>query len=429
MRRVDTLQALIGRATSQVTRRGEAPAPSDSTDDTESLDGLLFLGNPHETVPRALLLDERLGAMDILGWQMIRLLASDDKTTAFPTYDQLQPLLRAGVGKVASRSTVARVIAILRLTRWLSLAHRARHETNGRVLGNVYVLHDEPVSPTEATLIDDNYLTFVAHSCAHRTPAIREVAQQIREELAEDGILLTAAHSQRVQNQTAEPLERFQKRAARFEEVQPEYSGKPAQSSPSTGQYSASTKPENKHLHLSTQGVLSDEPSSTAPSTQKVLSPESSTYPSVLNEYSAPTGTVGSNTNTNPGLVWHGCLDLGAKDRQRVTDWLAPLTNDTQQLILDEVAGRVDAGHCRSPVGLLRSLATRACQGEFNATQFAQHYAATRPSSGASGPAQPSPTRSAHPTPPQWPEKPVLTEKGKAAREEVRALVGRVKRP
>lgn len=423
MRRVDTLQALIGRATSQVTRRGEAPAPSDSADDTESLDGLLFLGNPHETVPRALLLDERLGAMDILGWQMIRLLASDDKTTAFPTYDQLQPLLRAGVGKVASRSTVARVIAILRLTRWLSLAHRARHETNGRVLGNVYVLHDEPVSPTEATLIDDDYLAFVAQSCKHRTPAIREVAQRIREELAEDGILLTAAHTQRVQDKTPAPLERFQKRAARFEEVQPEYSA-------STAQYSQSTKPENKHLHLSTQGVLSGDQSSTAPSTQQVLSPESSTYPSVLNEYSAPTGTstVGSNTHTNPGLVWHGCLDLGTKDRQRVTDWLAPLPNDTQQLVLDEVAGRVDAGHCRSPVGLLRSLATRACQGEFNATQFAQHYAATRPSSGASGPSQPSPTRSASPTPPQWPEKPVLTEKGKAAREEVRALVGRVNR-
>lgn len=81
MRRVDTLQALIGRATSQVTRRGEAPAPSDSSDEPESLDGLLFLGNPHETVPRALLLDERLGAVDILGWQMIRLLANDDKTT------------------------------------------------------------------------------------------------------------------------------------------------------------------------------------------------------------------------------------------------------------------------------------------------------------------------------------------------------------
>lgn len=424
MRRVDTLQALIGRATSQVTRRGEAPAPSDSADDTESLDGLLFLGNPHETVPRALLLDERLGAMDILGWQMIRLLASDDKTTAFPTYDQLQPLLRAGVGKVASRSTVARVIAILRLTRWLSLAHRARHETNGRVLGNVYVLHDEPVSPTEATLIDDDYLAFVAQSCKHRTPAIREVAQRIREELAEDGILLTAAHTQRVQDKTPAPLERFQKRAARFEEVQPEYSA-------STAQYSQSTKPENKHLHLSTQGVLSGDQSSTAPSTQQVLSPESSTYPSVLNEYSAPTGTstVGSNTHTNPGLVWHGCLDLGTKDRQRVTDWLAPLPNDTQQLVLDEVAGRVDAGYCRSPVGLLRSLATRACQGEFNATQFAQHYATTRPSSGASGPSQPSPTRSTPPTPPQWPEKPVLTEKGKAAREEVRALVGRVRRP
>ncbi|MDN3525349.1 STY4528 family pathogenicity island replication protein [Halomonas sabkhae] len=414
MRGVDTLQALIGRATSQVTRRGEAPAPSDSTDDTESLDGLLFLGNPHETVPRALLLDERLGAVDILGWQMIRLLANDDKTTAFPTYDQLQPMLRGSVGKNASRGTVARVIAILRLTRWMSLAHRARHETNGRVLGNVYVLHDEPVSPTEATLVDRDYLTFVAHCCHHKTPAVREVAIRLRDELAEDGILLTEQHGDKLKHKP-QSMERLQRRAARFEEVQPQFAQK-------TAQFSRRTQSENNDLYPSSCSELRQFGSETAPSSRSELSLESSTYPSVREANSAPTSTVGSNTNTNPGLVWHGCLDLGTKDRQRVTDWLAPLPNDTQQLVLDEVAGRVDAGHCRSPVGLLRSLATRACQGEFNATQFAQHYAATRPS-------QPSPTRSVSPTPPQWPEKPVLTEKGKAAREEVRALVGRGRRP
>lgn len=422
MRGVDTLQALIGRATSQVTRRGEAPAPSDSSDEPESLDGLLFLGNPHETVPRALLLDERLGAVDILGWQMIRLLANDDKTTAFPTYDQLQPMLRGSVGKNASRGTVARVIAILRLTRWMSLAHRARHETNGRVLGNVYVLHDEPVSPTEAALIDRDYLTFVAHCCHHKTPAVREVAQRIREELAEDGILLTEQHADKLKRQQAQPMERLQRRAARFEEVQPQFAQE-------TAQFSRRTQPGNNDLQPSSCSELRQFDSETTPSSRSELRLESSTYPSVREANSAPTSTVGSNTNTNPGLVWHDCLNLGATDRQRVTDWLAPLPNDTQQLVLDEVAGRVDAGHCRSPVGLLRSLATRACQGEFNATQFAQHYAAARPSSGASGPAQPSPTRSEPPTPPQWPEKPVLTEKGKAAREEVRALVGRVKRP
>ena len=110
-------------------RRGEATSASSGQED--ALDGLLFMGNPHETVPRALLLDQRLGAVDVLGWQMIRLLSNADRTTAFPTYDELEPLLRSGANRKASRKTVARVIAILRLTRWMTLGMKARNTDNG----------------------------------------------------------------------------------------------------------------------------------------------------------------------------------------------------------------------------------------------------------------------------------------------------------
>ncbi|MCP1367181.1 STY4528 family pathogenicity island replication protein, partial [Halomonas sp. BBD48] len=137
---------LIGRAASFLTQRRGSEA-SALADEEDALDGLLFLGNPHETVPRALLVDHRLGAVDVLGWQVIRLMSNADRSTAFPTYDELEPLLRSGAGQKASRKTVARVIAILRLTRWMTLGMKARNTANGRMIGNIYVLHDEPLAP------------------------------------------------------------------------------------------------------------------------------------------------------------------------------------------------------------------------------------------------------------------------------------------
>src|SRR5690554_5786365 len=127
-RNVADVEVLVGRAASAITQRrcNTASALADQADD-HATDVLLFLGNPHESVPRALLIDKRLGAVDVLGWQVIRMLANADRTTAFPTYVQLQPLLRSGVGSQASRGTVARVMAVLRLTRWMSLCHRSRN--------------------------------------------------------------------------------------------------------------------------------------------------------------------------------------------------------------------------------------------------------------------------------------------------------------
>jgi len=52
------------------------PAPSD---------GFIFSGNRHDSVPRALLLDNRLTPLERNAWQVFRLLLNDDGVTAFPT--------------------------------------------------------------------------------------------------------------------------------------------------------------------------------------------------------------------------------------------------------------------------------------------------------------------------------------------------------
>lgn len=72
--------------------------------------GIIFSGNPHETVPRRLLLDKRLTPLERNCWQVFRLLINDDGLTAFPTYEQLRPYLGMQPGKIASRETIAKAL-------------------------------------------------------------------------------------------------------------------------------------------------------------------------------------------------------------------------------------------------------------------------------------------------------------------------------
>ena len=118
-------------------------------------DGFLYSGNRHESVPRALFLDRRLTPLERNAWQVFRLQLNADGVTAFPTYDQLRPHLASmPCGAQASHETVARALTLLRLTRWLSLVRRRRDPKTGRILGNLYVLHDEPLTPFEAMQLD-----------------------------------------------------------------------------------------------------------------------------------------------------------------------------------------------------------------------------------------------------------------------------------
>ena len=127
-----------------------APAPVPTPTPATSGDAFLFSGNRHETVPRRLFLDRRLTPLERNAWQVFRLMLNDDGMTAFPTYEQLRPWLASmPCAGQASHETVARALTLLRLTRWLSLVRRRRDPKTGRILGNLYVLHDEPLTPFE----------------------------------------------------------------------------------------------------------------------------------------------------------------------------------------------------------------------------------------------------------------------------------------
>ncbi|VBT19890.1 STY4528 family pathogenicity island replication protein [Burkholderia pseudomallei] len=153
-------------------------------------DAVLFSGNRHETVPRTLFLDRRLTPLERNAWQVIRLQLQRDGITAFPTYEELAPYLASmPCTNKASSETVARALTILRLTRWLSLVQRRRDKSTGRHQGNLYVLHDEPLSPFEAIQLDVDYLDLISRALSHASKAIQSIGYHVLEELTADPLL------------------------------------------------------------------------------------------------------------------------------------------------------------------------------------------------------------------------------------------------
>lgn len=148
--------------------------------------GFLFSGQSHEVVPRRLLLDSRLTPLERNAWQVFRLMLQGQGVVT-PRYEDLQPYLSSvPYGASASRETIARVLTMLRLTRWLSLVSRGRDQLSGRLQGSLYVLHDEPLTPAEAMELDQDYLALVGHALGHATKAVRIVAQHVVEEVRQD---------------------------------------------------------------------------------------------------------------------------------------------------------------------------------------------------------------------------------------------------
>lgn len=116
---------------------------------------------------------------------MIRLYAQQNQGAVFPTYDELQLQLASPFNGKASRETVSRVLLMLRLTGWLSLCRRVR-DGQGRVRGNIYAQHDEPLSALDAETLDPTWLDTVAMGCAHKNRTVSQTAWSVLTDIQHD---------------------------------------------------------------------------------------------------------------------------------------------------------------------------------------------------------------------------------------------------
>ncbi|WP_434517393.1 STY4528 family pathogenicity island replication protein [Pseudomonas aeruginosa] len=324
-----------------------APGPSPPTPG----DGFLFSGNRHESVPRRLFLDRRLTPLERNAWQVFRLMLNEDGVTAFPTYEQLRPWLASmPCAGQASHETVARALTLLRLTRWLSLVRRRRDPKTGRLLGNLYVLHDEPLTPFEAMQLDADYLALVSQSLGHSAKAVQMVGLNTLQEIAGDPMLSGRTLPSRLQV-LAERLNR-------------------------QGISTANSYPQEDAAHDSEEGVSSllrnhERPSSESEAGLKPASDASLRNPKqdrTVRSNRIDEVRTTAQVRALGELQWPKRFsELKAEQQAGARMALQQVDGSLRQAVLDDWAARCGNHTVRNPAGYLFGIIQRAIRGEFNA--------------------------------------------------------------
>lgn len=365
---LDALNALLDsasaalsetRADKHAASKSERPStpPLSPILDTERT-GIIFTGNPHEAVPRRLLLDNRLTPLERNAWQVFRLLLNDDGLTSFPTYEQLRPYLASTPFKLASRETVAKALTALRMTRWLSLGGRVRDEATGQMKGNIYLLHDEPVSIAEAVLLDSGYLELMGECVGHPNKSIRDVAAHVFEELAADPYLRENAlpsHLEKLQqrmvgsgcnNTTVTQAAASESELSDFESV---LSGNESELSRKA--------PVRNHAELSSDSELSRKACFASP----VRNPNSSSTSTHTDVCKSTVPRAREDLRLPEQF-----LQLASEQQRNVMVALGTIEPGLQQKVLDQWAARCVSAEVRNPAGYLFGMIQKAQRGEFN---------------------------------------------------------------
>ncbi|WP_199638759.1 STY4528 family pathogenicity island replication protein [Serratia sp. PAMC26656] len=329
-----------------------------TTDVTNLRSGLLYMGNVHDSIPRRLLLDTRLSPLDKTAWIMIRLYAQQNQGAVFPTYDELQLQLASPFNGKASRETVSRVLLMLRLTGWLSLCRRVRDD-KGRVRGNIYAQHDEPLSARDAETLDPTWLDTVAMGCTHKNRTVSQTAWSVLSDIQNDP---TMRHQHSQMAAIAERLgspQTPQQMAARVSHPDAELSKKSPGSDPELSKYTSGSDTE-----------LSVKQGSKTPSSLSELILESVTYgASTKPNCNVRSFTQSVNKTTYvPELPPELQNSMEADDQRQVVAQLQALPESYARQVLESLAQTMARGGLNNPTGWLLAVIKRARNGELYAS-------------------------------------------------------------
>ena len=339
---MEALSAIFDQAAQQLT-------------DSVINDGYLYSGNRHESVPRAIFLDCRLTPLERNAWQIFRLLLNRDGITAFPTYEQLRPYLANTPGTKASHETVARALTLLRLTRWISLVRRRRDPKTGRIQGNLYVLHDEPLTPFEAMQLDPLYLELVSHALSHSSKVIQAGGQQVLLDISDDPRLKGCVLPTRLQILTQRLKDDF---AETYPQEPPFHESEDSEYESEEGQ---------KSLLRNGEALTSETEAGQKPNRSDVLRiPKSDSTSTVLNNKKIKEVRTVPRTRSDLTLP-ERFMALKAEQQSGALIALAQLDVLQQQAVLDEWDVRCNSSPVRNPAGYLFGVIQKALRGEFKA--------------------------------------------------------------
>lgn len=249
------------------------------------------------------------------------------------------------------------------MTRWLSLVRRRRDPKTGRILGNLYVLHDEPLTPFEAMQLDPDYLSLMSQALAHAAKAVQIVGMHTFKEIAEDPLLNGRTLST--------PLQVLAQRMARHG-------------------WTPHSCPQDGVGHDSEEGQDGPLRNVERPSSEFEAGPKPASDVSLRNPKEERTVRKDRIDKVRTVPRAKALQNLRLKDEQQAEAMIAlPQVEETQrQAVLDEWAMRCRCSTVRNPAGYLFGIIQKAIRGEFKAW------------TGEGESAQPRPTAPTPPSPP-----------------------------
>lgn len=150
-----------------------------SNDDSNSDEmAVLFTGNWHDSVPRRLILDTSMTPTERLLWMVIRSTIGDaSRPGSVPRRAELARL------SGCSNTTITTSREVLRINRWTTHCRTVR--SKGRFVGDIYLLHDEPLSLASTLELDPGYIEFLERlvNGSSKTTRVRQLAAIILREI------------------------------------------------------------------------------------------------------------------------------------------------------------------------------------------------------------------------------------------------------
>ena len=336
-----------------------------------SQDGLLFLSSWHEAMPAMVFLDPVLSPADKVVFAVLWIWGRQHgrSSMAFPSYEYLME--RCGI---QSRSTLSRCLAILRITRWVTLCRKVR-DAQGRNRGNIYALHEEPLALGGTAHLDPDYMEFLTGAARdHHHGRVRRVARAML-----DSIRTQLAGGEDVlEDSTLSQIDRRQEAIA--------YVSGRGKSAGSSGRYFGLMGDAVDSMARSsirrTKEELSDpvQKSNSVPShrvRKKSNSVRSSSY--IYKQTTTTTTDSGkelvtgelSTAPAEPGLIYPDALSRN--ERALAAMKVAEAPEDLRQPLLDELDGQIRARRnspnpIRNPLGFLCWLCNQALAGHVHLT-------------------------------------------------------------
>lgn len=344
--------------------------------------GLLFFGNQHETVPTRLLFDTYLTSRAKLAWQLIKYKAREFQSGLFPPYEVLAKLLsdKPYDNATLSRKLVSQTLLLLRLTRWLTLCETVRNE-QGQILGNVYILHDEPMPIIDTIQLNHDYIALLESAVNHRDNFVRGVANHIVENLLSDNTqwhyishidwmrARLQDYQQRPQMDNADVpayhqnLNRIQENLLSSNRELGENVGELSKNNQSSKRELSQIKPSSNR-ELSLQNDDKSLISGLVPKGNSGLSPYSTGTSIYINTYC--TGNVSE-------IDWPATIRFSPLEKAAISQTMRGLDLGLCKAIMFELEQRTIKGEVKKPQGYVMTLIQRAHRSEFKPYLYEQH--------------------------------------------------------